>query len=120
MRNYPFRVIRICGEESCDLAGEEFVSAAHCKRHVLASDGLFRSEPLFQKQASVVRRHFALPEANRNSVNRLIGGLRNGADIVGDIHIRHGDYASFMDGRYFYSLEQYAIVMRRIVDQLPN
>lgn len=25
-----------------------------------------------------------------------------------------------MDGRYFYSLEQYASVMRRIVDQLPN
>lgn len=120
LRNYPFRVIRIRGEESCDLAGEEFASAAHGKRHVLASGWLFRSEPLFQKHASVVRRHFALPEANRNSVDRLVGGLRNGADIVVGIHIRHGDYASFMDGRYFYSLEQYAAVMRRIVDQLPN
>ncbi len=120
LRHYPFHVIRIRGEESCDLAGEEFASAARGQRHVLASGWLFRSEHLFQKHASVVRRHFALPETNRSSVDRLIAQLRKEADIVVGIHIRHGDYATFMDGRYFYSLEQYAATMRRIVDQLPN
>ena len=120
LRQYPFRVIRIRGEESCDLAGEEFAAAVRGDRHVLVSGWLFRSENLFQKHAPVVRRHFALPETNQTSVDRLIGGLRNDADTVVGIHIRHGDYATFMDGRYFYSLEQYASVMRRIVDQLPN
>lgn len=120
LHHYPFRVIRLRGEESCDLAGEEFAAAARGKRHVLVSGWLFRSEDLFKKHASVIRRHFALPETNQNSVDRLIRGLRNEADIVVGIHIRHGDYATFMDGRYFYSLEQYAAVMRRIVDQLPN
>lgn len=120
LRNYPFRVIRIRGEQSCDLAAEEFASAARGKRHVLVSGWLFRSDSLFQKHASVVRRHFTLPKANQSSVDRLIGRLRNEADIVVGIHIRHGDYATFMDGRYFYSLEQYASMMRRIIDQLPN
>ena len=120
LRNYPFHMIRIRGEESCDLAGEEFAAAAHGKRHILASGWLFRSESLFQKHASVIRRHFELPEANQASVNRLIAGIRNDAEIVVGVHIRHGDYATFMGGRYFYSLEQYAALMRRIVDQLPN
>lgn len=120
LSNYPFRVMRIRGEETCDLSGEEFSVAARGKRHIFASGWLFRSEHLFQKHASVVRQHFALPETNRNSVDRLIGGLRKDSDVVVGIHIRHGDYASFMDGRYFYSLQQYATVMRRIVNQLPG
>ncbi|HBV65827.1 MAG TPA: hypothetical protein DEF45_22720 [Rhodopirellula sp.] len=120
LRHYPFHLISIRGEESCDLAGEEFASAARGQRHVLTSGWLFRSEHLFKKHASVVRRHFALPETNRRSVDRLIARLRKDADTVVGIHIRHGDYATFMDGRYFYSLEQYASMMRRIVDQLPN
>lgn len=120
LRNYPFHVIRIRGDESCDLAGEAFASAARGQQHVLTSGWLFRSEHLFQKHASAVRRHFALPDSNQSSVDRLIAQLRKEADIVVGIHIRHGDYATFMNGRYFYSLEQYASIMRRIVDQLPN
>ncbi len=120
LRNYPFQVISIRGEESCDLAGETFAAAARGNRHLLVSGWLFRSDQLFQKHAPVVRRHFTLPEANRTSVQRLIGRLRNEADIVVGVHIRHGDYATFMNGRYFYSLEQYAALMRRVVEQLPN
>lgn len=120
LNQYPFRVIRIRGEETCDLGGNEFADAARGKRHILASGWLFRSEHLFQKHASVVRQHFALPETNRNSVDRLLGGLRKDSDVIIGIHIRHGDYASFMNGRYFYSLQQYADVMRRIVSQLTG
>ncbi|MDA7936839.1 hypothetical protein N9B79_00530 [bacterium] len=120
LNQYPFRVIRIRGEETCDLGGNEFADAARGKRHILASGWLFRSEHLFQKHASVVRQHFALPETNQNSVARLLAGLRKDSDIVVGIHIRHGDYASFMNGRYFYSLQQYATIMRRIVEQLPG
>ena len=46
--------------------------------------------------------------------------VRRDSDIVVGVHIRHGDYATFMDGRYFYSLQQYANAMHQIVDQLPG
>lgn len=120
LRNYPFHVIQIRGEETYDLGSEQFAATVRSNRHILASGWLFRSERLFQKHASAVREHFSLPETNRSSVDRLIGKLRNDSDVVVGIHIRHGDYATFMDGRYFYSLEQYAAMMHRIVDQLPG
>jgi len=120
LSKYPFHVIKIRGEETYDLGSEQFAAAVRSDRHILASGWLFRSERLFQKHASAVRQHFSLPETNRRSVDRLIGELRNDSDVIVGIHIRHGDYATFMDGRYFYSLEQYAAMMHRIVDQLSG
>ena len=120
LRQYPFHVIRIRGEESFDLGGEEFASAVRSGRHILASGWLFRSQHLFQKHAAVVRHHFRLPDNNRAAVDRLMRDLRQDSDVVIGIHIRHGDYATFMDGRYYYSLDQYAALMHRVVEQLSG
>lgn len=44
----------------------------------------------------------------------LINKLRENNDIVVGIHIRRGDYATWNDGKFFYSLEQYHQFMLRI------
>lgn len=38
---------------------------------------------------------------------------RQGADIIVGVHIRRGDYATWNDGRFFYSLEEYHQFMLR-------
>ena len=68
----------------------------------------------------MVRHHFRLPDNNRAAVDRLMRDLRQDSDVVIGIHIRHGDYATFMDGRYYYSLDQYAALMHRVVEQLSG
>ena len=54
LRNYPFHVIQIRGEETYDLGSEQFAATLRSNRHILASGWLFRSERLFQKHASAV------------------------------------------------------------------
>ena len=44
----------------------------------------------------------------------LIADLRRQSDLVVGIHIRRGDYATWNDGRFFYSLDDYHQFMLRI------
>jgi len=44
----------------------------------------------------------------------MIAGLKETSDIVVGVHIRRGDYATWNDGRFFYSLEEYHQFMLRI------
>lgn len=49
----------------------------------------------------------------------LIAEMKKTADIVVGVHIRRGDYATWHEGRFFYSLEEYRQFMLRI-QQLYN
>lgn len=44
----------------------------------------------------------------------LIRSMRQQADMVVGVHIRRGDYATWNDGRFFYSLEDYHRFMLRV------
>jgi hypothetical protein len=44
----------------------------------------------------------------------LIADMKQNADIIVGVHIRRGDYATWNDGRFFYSLEEYHQFMLRI------
>lgn len=44
----------------------------------------------------------------------IIARLRKNSDIIVGVHIRRGDYATWNEGKFFYSLEQYHQFMLRI------
>jgi len=44
----------------------------------------------------------------------MLAHIRQQADLVVGVHIRHGDYKTFFDGRYYYSLEEFHQFMLRI------
>ena len=44
----------------------------------------------------------------------MIENLRKTSDIVIGIHIRHGDYKTFYNGRFYYSLHEYHQIMLKI------
>lgn len=113
----PIRVIRIKGDETCDLGGHEFAAAAW-SGHVMAQGWLFRSARLMDKHAGIVREHFRIAQPHQAAVDRLMDSLRNDSDVIVGVHVRQGDYATFLDGKYFYTVSQYVEIMRDIVDQL--
>lgn len=45
---------------------------------------------------------------------KIIGELKRNNDIVVGVHVRRGDYATWNDGKFFYSLQQYHQFMLRI------
>ena len=113
-------VIRLRGDETCDLGSEHFAQLAQQDRLLLAQGWLFRSNRLVEKHAAAIRQHFEILPEHRRNVDQAIKRMRSTADVLVGVHIRHGDYATFMNGRYFYSVQQYAAAMQRIVDALPN
>ena len=50
----------------------------------------------------------------------FITNIRQKADIVVGVHIRHGDYKTFARGRFYYTLEEYHQFMIKIQDLFPN
>ncbi len=120
LRKYPFHILRLRGEESYDLASEDFASLLQTRRHVLAAGWLFRSELLLSKYADVVRDHFRIAPIHQQKVDRTLSTIRESADLIVGVHVRHGDYATFMNGKYYYSIKQYARMMKNIADQVPG
>lgn len=49
-----------------------------------------------------------------DKAEKMIAKLREQSDIVVGVHIRRGDYATWNEGRFFYSLEEYYEFMLRI------
>lgn len=49
-----------------------------------------------------------------NKAEDLITKMRRTSDIIVGVHIRRGDYATWNDGRFFYSLEEYHQFMLRV------
>lgn len=44
----------------------------------------------------------------------MLSNISQEADFVVGVHIRHGDYKTFFDGRYYYTLEEFHQFMLRI------
>lgn len=116
----PFHVLRIEGDQTCDLEGDRFAALALSDRHLLTLGWLFRSERLFRRHADAIRDHFRIAPEDGDLVDRKIETIRAESDLVVGVHIRHGDYATFMNGRHFYTVAQYADMMRRIAGQLAG
>ena len=49
-----------------------------------------------------------------NKAEAMIAEIRKEADFVIGVHIRHGDYKTFENGRYYYTLEEYYQMMLNI------
>ena len=120
LRNRPWKIIRLRENEQCDLAGEAFRSAVKDGRNILAQGWLFRGEELLNKHASEIRKHFRIASDHQEGVSAVINQVRKSADIIVGVHIRHGDYKTFLGGKYFYPVSLYAELMHRIQNQLQG
>lgn len=116
----PGPLIRLRKSESCDLGSEDFKRRAQSSIGVCVSGWLFRNWALLTKHSQTVRAHFEIQPEHRARVTALMRGVRRGADCVVGVHIRHGDYAKFQNGRYFFSIPQYVAAMNDIRHQLSD
>jgi len=59
--------------------------------------------------------HFFRPrEEIMDKAENMLSEIRQEADMVVGVHIRHGDYKTFFGGRYYYTLEEFHQFMLRI------
>jgi len=83
---------------------------------VFAQGWLFRCTPYVKKHEPYIRNYFSLVERHKRNVDHVIAAARKDCEVLVGLHIRHGDYAHFEGGKYFYSLEQYYSIMLKVSD----
>ena len=74
------------------------------------------------KHKAQIREFFRPVESYEQSVDELTGPLISDSndEVLVGIHIRHGDFVTFLDGRYFYSIDQYKSAMRKVQTLMPG
>jgi len=102
-------------EKDKDYQAEE-VKMARC-RQVVVTGWEAHWYDLFLKYKSEILELFAFHETIEQKVSAMI---REGNGLNLGVHIRRGDYATFYDGRFFFSDEQYVDIIRRFLALHPD
>ena len=75
----------------------------------------------YLQQTKPQLRHIFQPRKDiTDRAERMMAEIRRDNDLVVGIHIRHGDYKTFWDGRYYYTLEEYHQFMLQIKALHPD
>lgn len=98
-----------------DLNSKEFQEVAKSKKIVFAYGRFFRDYSNLYKHSNYLRILFKPTDSIVNNVNTLLTAIRKENKLVIGVHMRRGDYKEFADGRYYYSFEQYASILKNIL-----
>jgi hypothetical protein len=106
--------VAIDWDEAVRLDGPEFLELAARTRLLYVQGWQFRDQTNFARHADRIRAYFEPLDLFQHNVERLIERARSSCDLLVGVHIRHGDYRKYLDGKYFYEVEEYAGVMERV------
>ena len=111
-KRLPFvRACRLADGQSFCLDAE-FAETA--RRNIVFIGGwLFRKPAGFSESAPALRQYFRPTEPAQENIQRTVQAARAGHDLLIGVHLRHGDYRSYEEGRYFYTAAQYAALMAK-------
>lgn len=95
----------------CDPTYQEMVS--HSKISLLRGYYYYDHESL-TKHSDTIRKFFQPLDKYQKNIERTISQAREKGDILVGIHIRHGDFATYEAGKYFFSFKMYENFMQHI------
>ena len=105
---------RARGATEVDLQSTVLAAEARHAHWLLIQGFRVRCPQWVERQADHLRNFFTpLDEYRLPAVDR-VNELRRKAEIVVGIHVRQGDYAQHLGGRFFYEFADYACFMRRV------
>ena len=108
------------GREITLLDGPEVQTRIGAAGTVFVYGWNFRAPGCVQRHAEKIRAYFKPLETHERSINEVVDGLRQHADILVGVHIRLGDYREWKGGKYFFPVSCYANWMRELADQFPG
>ena len=114
------RAVAIDWEEEVDLCDPAFVAEVSGRRLTFAQGWQFRAPAALKKHADAVREFFRPLDEHEANVAALVAQARGRGDVLVGVHVRRGDYKTFMGGQYFYEPETYAEVLGRVEACFPG
>lgn len=104
-----------------NLEGPEVQNSIRDARIVLARGWMFRSpRDWMERHAEKIRAYFRPVVEIERAGNQAVDRLRQRADVVVGVHIRHGDYSGWKDGQFFFPVSRYVEWMRQVAAQFPE
>lgn len=98
-----------------DLCGEGFRGLLAGRRFLIVKGWKYRAHTALWAHREKVCGVFRPKESIVNEVARCVNGARGDAEVLIGVHVRRGDYAAWLGGKYFFGLESYARWMREAV-----
>jgi len=108
------------GKQIFCLDNPSFVKTINPKQITFVHGWLFRDYSNLGKHADKVRKFFEPLDIFQNNVTKLVKKIRKESDILIGVHIRQEDYKNFLNGRYFYGIEDYMEIMKKIENLFFN
>lgn len=113
------KAISLEWEEAVDMSEPAFLETA--RRRLLFLQGWqFRDMRSLKKHAAAIRDFFRPVREVGENVARLVAAARARGDVLVGLHIRRGDYRTFMGGRFFYEPDAYASVLEKVEALFPG
>lgn len=104
-------LLRLQGGEHLDLNGDVFLDAVGRHRVVVADGWFFRNADNCIRHRETICRFLTPGREHLDRALAVVEPARGRGRLVIGVHVRRGDYATFKNGRYYYSFEQYRRVM---------
>lgn len=86
----------------------DYIHELQTSKIIALEDWFFRQPQLFMKYQNEIRQKFGFKPNVVNRQKVWMHNIGNNGAIRLGVHIRRGDYARFMDGKYFFTDEVYA------------
>jgi hypothetical protein len=116
-KNKLLSVIALEQGEKMDLKAGSYLNSKLC----FVQGWLFRNDELIVKHKSKILSFFLPKDDFKKKIDLFFNAcFKNKNEITIGVHIRHGDYRTFEDGKYYYSLDQYQTVMMKVGDLFPD
>lgn len=93
--------------EDMELESDAALAAARSSRFVFLIGFRFRANRAVVAQQHRIKSYFTPREAIATQIEKLVKGVRRNAEVVVAAHLRLGDYAKYLVGIHFHSLETY-------------
>ena len=103
-----------------DLSDPGFNQKTKSSSTTLLSGWLLRSWNLLEQQEQQLRAAIQAKPDFVLSASKHITAMREGCDFLVGVQIRHGDYKTWQDGKYFFSTAEVAAQMRAIEAAHPD
>lgn len=120
LRRWVYAIESPVGHQAFQLNSSTFLNQIEASRVILLRGWEFRDQHGVTRHADKIRRYFIPVEKHRKAIDVVIDRARAGCELLIGVHIRQGDYQRYLNGRYFYTVAQYADIMRRLRSLSPR
>lgn len=96
-----------------------FSTIFRIKFEVVHTESFEKSE-FVKKHLSKIRDIFQPPLLITDELDQIFDKIRQKNSIIIGLHIRHGDYQEWREGKYFYSIQEYHSVMLKLTKMFPD